>query len=288
LRVLGFTILISLGTCLIFGLVPAWQASQPDLHTALEQSGRTSGPGASRLRFRQLLVVFQVSVAVMLVIGAGLLIRSFWILQRVDPGFQSEGVLTSELILPYPKYAENTQINNFYNQLLERVPSIPGVKNATIAYDHPLSSNWLDEFEIEGRVVSPDGPSQSANFIPIGPDYFDTVGLRLAAGRRFTPQDDPDHPGVAIVNESFVKHYFPTEDALGRRLKPSPPAPPPSPRPWKSGWKASARSRPAKNASSNSSSRPHRDSSRWLKNDRFPSLPSPPVYRHGRALTWTP
>jgi len=223
LRVLGFTILISLGTCLIFGLVPAWQASQPDLHTALEQSGRTSGPGASRLRFRQLLVVFQVSVAVMLVIGAGLLIRSFWILQRVDPGFQSEGVLTSELILPYPKYAENTQINNFYNQLLERVPSIPGVKNATIAYDHPLSSNWLDEFEIEGRVVSPDGPSQSANFIPIGPDYFDTVGLRLAAGRRFTPQDDPDHPGVAIVNESFVKHYFPNEKALGQRLKPGPP-----------------------------------------------------------------
>jgi putative ABC transport system permease protein len=223
LRVLGFTILISLGTCLISGLVPAWQNSKPDLHTALEQSGRTSGPGASRLRFRQLLVVFQVSVAVMLVIGAGLLIRSFWILQRVDPGFQSEGVLTGELILPYPKYAENTQINNFYNQLIERISSIPGVKNATIAYDHPLSSNWLDEFQIEGRVVSPDSPSQSANFIPIGPDYFDTVGLKLVTGRRFTPQDDPDHPGVAIVNESFARHYFPNEQALGQRLKPGPP-----------------------------------------------------------------
>jgi len=223
LRVLGFTILISLGTCLIFGLVPAWQASKPDLQTALEQSGRTSGPGASRLRFRQLLVVFQVSVAVMLVIGAGLLIRSFWILQRVDPGFQSEGVLTADLILPFAKYAENTQVNNFYNQLLERVSSIPGVKNATIAYDHPLSSNWLDAFEIEGRVVSPDSTSQSANFIPIGPDYFDTVGLKLVTGRRFTPQDDPDHPGVAIVNESFAKHYFPNEQALGRRLKPGPP-----------------------------------------------------------------
>jgi len=223
LRVLGFTILISLGTCLIFGLVPAWQNSKPDLHTALEQSGRTSGPGASRLRFRQLLVVFQVSVAVMLVIGAGLLIRSFWILQRVDPGFQSEGVLTADLVLPFAKYAETSQINNFYNQLLERVPSIPGVKNAAIAYDHPLVSNWLDEVQIEGRVVPRDGPSQSANFLPIGPDYFDTVGLKMLAGRRFTPQDDPDHPGVAIVNESFVKHYFPNEQALGQRLKPGPP-----------------------------------------------------------------
>jgi putative ABC transport system permease protein len=223
LRVLGFTILISLGTCLIFGLVPAWQASKPDLHTALEQSGRTSGPGASRLRFRQLLVVFQVSVALMLVIGAGLLVRSFWILQRVDPGFQSEGVLTAEVILPFPKYSGGKQINNFYDQLLERLPSIPGVRNATIAYDHPLTSNWLDEFAIEGRVVSPDGPSQSANFIPIGPDYFDTVGLNLVAGRRFTPQDDQDHPGVAIINESFAKHYFPNENALGQRMKPGPP-----------------------------------------------------------------
>ena len=223
LRVLGFTILISLGTCLIFGLIPAWQASKPDLHTTLEQSGRTSGPGASRLRFRQLLVVFQVSVAVMLVIGAGLLIRSFWILQRVDPGFQSEGVLTAELILPFAKYSENTQVNNFYNRLLERIPSIPGVKNATIAYDQPLASNWLDEFQIEGRVVPRESRSQSANFIPIGPDYFDTVGLKLVAGRRFTPQDDPDHPGVAIVNESFAKHYFPNENALGQRLKPGPP-----------------------------------------------------------------
>lgn len=222
-RVLGFTILISLGTCLIFGLVPAWQASKPDLNTALEQSGRTSGPGASRLRFRQLLVVFQVSVAVMLVIGAGLLIRSFWILQRVDPGFHSEGVLTADLNLPFAKYSDPKQINNFYNQLLERIPSIPGVKNATISYDHPLVSNWLDAFEIEGRVVPADSRSQSANFIPIGPDYFETVGLKMAVGRRFTPQDDPDHPGVAIINESFARHYFPNENPLGQRLKPGPP-----------------------------------------------------------------
>ena len=223
LRVLGFTMLISLGTCLLFGLIPAWHASKPDLNKALEQSGRTSGPGASRLRFRQLLVVFQVSIAVMLVIGAGLLIKSFWRLQQVEPGFQSEGVLTAGLTLPVSKYSEPEQINNFHQQLIERIAAVPGVKSATIAYDHPLASNWLDSFEIEGRVVPAESRSQSANFIPIGPEYFDTVGLKLAAGRKFTPQDDQDHPGVAIVNESFVKHYFPGENPLGRRMKPGPP-----------------------------------------------------------------
>ncbi|HET6851459.1 MAG TPA: FtsX-like permease family protein, partial [Pyrinomonadaceae bacterium] len=205
-----------------FGLIPAWHASKPDLQTALEQSGRTSGPGASRLRFRQLLVVFQVSIAVMLVIGAGLLIKSFWVLQQVDPGFQAEGVLSAGLMLPFAKYADPGQINNFHKQVLERISALPGVKSATIAYDDPLHSNWLDSFQIEGRVPSPD-QSLSANFIPVGPDYFDTVGVRLAAGRKFTPQDDQDHPGVAIVNESFARHYFPNENPLGQRMRPAPP-----------------------------------------------------------------
>ena len=223
-EVLGFTMLIALGTCLIFGLGPALQTSKPDLNTALEQSGRTSGPGAGRLRFRQFLVVFQISMAVMLVIGAGLLIKSFWMLQRVDPGFESERVLSAGLTLTVSKYSEPEQVNNFHKQLLERVSAIPGVKHATIAYDHPLASNWTDSFEIEGRVLPPDGRSQSANFVPISPEYFDTVGLKLVTGRRFTPQDDQDHPGAVIVNESFVKQYFPNENALGQRMRLGPPA----------------------------------------------------------------
>ena len=222
-RVLGFTLLLSLVTCLLFGLVPAWHASKPDLQTALEQSGRTSGPGAARLRFRQLLVVFQVSVAVMLVVGAGLLIKSFWLLQRVDPGFKAERVLSADLILPASKYKEPTDINNFYQQLLARIAATPGVESATIAYDPPLRSNWIDAFEIEGRVAAAENRSQNANFIPVGPDYFKTVGAQIVRGRTFTPQDDADHPGAAIVNEAFVRHYFPNEEPLGRRLKPGPP-----------------------------------------------------------------
>ena len=224
LRVLGFTMLIALGTCLIFGLIPAWHASKPDLQTALEQSGRTSGPAANRLRFRQMLVVFQVCIAVMLVIGAGLLIKSFWLLQRVDPGFRAEGVLSAGLTLPASKYSDPNQINNFHKQLLERIAAVPGVKTASLAYDPPLQSNWTDSFAIEGRVLPPDSRPQSANFIPVGPDYFDTVGVQLVAGRRFTTLDDQDHPGVMLVNESFVKHYFPNENPLGRRIRP--PTPP--------------------------------------------------------------
>jgi len=223
-RVLGFTVLISFATCLIFGLIPAWHASRPDLHAALEQTGRTVAAGANRLRFRQVLVVFQVSIAVMLVIGAGLLIKSFWLLQRVDPGFRAEGVLSAGLTLPNSKYADPEQINNFHKQLLDRIATLPGVKTATIAYDQPLQSNWLDSFQIEGRVPSTDNQSMSANFIPVGPNYFDAVSVQLVAGRKFTTLDDQDHPGVAIVNESFVKHYFPNENVLGQRLRPSPPA----------------------------------------------------------------
>jgi len=222
-RVLGFTLLLSLVTCLLFGLVPAWHASKPDLQTALEQSGRTSGPGAARLRFRQMLVVFQVSVAVMLAIGAGLLIKSFWLLERVDPGFKAERVLSADLILPGVKYKEPADINNFYHQLLERLAALPGVESATIAYDPPLKSNWIDSFEIEGRVAAAEDRSQNANFIPVGADYFNTVGARIVRGRIFTPQDDAEHPGTAIVNEAFVRHYFPNEEPLGRRLKPGPP-----------------------------------------------------------------
>ena len=223
-RVLLFTLTLSLVTCVLFGLIPAWNASKPDLQIALEQSGRTSGPGAARLRFRQLLVVFQVSVAVMLVIGAGLLVKSFWRLQRVDPGFAAERVLSAGLTLPASKYNEPGKINNFFNQLLPQVSALPGVESATIAYDHPLQSNWLDSFEIEGRVAPAAGQSQSANFIPVGSSYFETVRAEVVRGRSFTPQDDADHPGVVIVNEAFVRHYFPGEDPLGRRLRPSPPA----------------------------------------------------------------
>jgi putative ABC transport system permease protein len=221
-RVLGFTLALSLITCLVFALVPAWQASKPDLHATLEQSGRTSGPGANRLRFRQLLVVFQVGMAVMLVIAAGLLIKSFWRLRSVDPGFQAEHVVKLDLTLS-SKYAKPEAINQFFKQFDDSVSKLPGVQSVAIAYDHPLQTNWIDSFQIEGRVVATDAASLQANFNPVGPDYFKALGMRLMSGRPFTSQDDQDHPGVAVVNESFVRQYFPNENPLGRHIKPGQP-----------------------------------------------------------------
>jgi putative ABC transport system permease protein len=167
-------------------------------------------------------------MAVMLVIGAGLLIKSFWRLRGVDPGFSAERVLSLSLTIPFAKYARPEQINQFFNQVHDGVSNLPGVQSTAIAYDHPLQTNWIDSFEIEGRVAAADSRGLSANFNPVGPDYFVTVGAPMIKGRQFTPQDDPDHPGVLIVNEAFVRHYFPNEEPLGRRLKIGPP-----PRLWR-------------------------------------------------------
>lgn len=222
-RVLLFTLGVSVLTCWIFGLAPAWQASKTDLQKTLEQSGRTSGPAAGRKRLRQLLIIFQVSMAVMLAIGAGLLLKSFWLLQKVDPGFKAEQLLSLGISLPASKYKEPEQINNFFNQLNESVSNLAGVQSEAIAYDRPLESNWLDSFSVEGVVTTAGSESSTAAFMPVSWDYFHTVGAQVLSGREFTPTDDPSHPGVAIVNEAFTRRYFPGEKAIGRRIKPGPP-----------------------------------------------------------------
>jgi putative ABC transport system permease protein len=221
-QVLAFTLLLSLVTCLLFGMVPAWQATKPDLQPTLEHGVRTSGPGTGQ-RFRQLLVVFQVSMAVMLVIAAGLLIKSFWRLRQVDPGFTSNNVLSAHVTLA-PQYHKPLKTNDFYNQLIERISVLPDVDAVAIAYDHPLESNMVDDFKIEGRTESESGRPASANFQPVSWDYFRTVGMTIISGRPFTQQDDQDHSGVAIVNEAFARQYLPQGKALGQRIQPVLPA----------------------------------------------------------------
>ena len=221
-QVLAFTLLLSLVTCLLFGMVPAWQATKPDLQPTLEHGVRTSGPGTGQ-GFRQLLVVFQVSMAVMLVIAAGLLIKSFWRLRQADPGFTSNNVLSAHVTLA-PQYHKPLKTNDFYNQLIERISVLPDVDAVAIAYDHPLESNMVDDFKIEGRTESESGRPASANFQPVSWDYFRTVGMTIISGRPFTQQDDQDHPGVAIVNEAFARQYLPQGTALGQRIQPVLPA----------------------------------------------------------------
>ena len=223
LRVLAFTIVLAVLTCLLFTLLPAWNAAKPDLQTTLDQGGRSSGSGVGRQRFRQLLVVFQVATAVMLVVGSGLLVKSFWHLRHVDPGFNPEHVLSLDITLPSSKYNNNQKVSTFYTKLLDRISALPGVVSAAVAYDHPLQVNWVDSFSIAGRPPI-GGAGLSANFNPVTWNYFRTVGIDIVAGRQFTVEDDENHPGVVIVNEAFVRHYFPDESALGQHLNLGPPA----------------------------------------------------------------
>ncbi len=218
-NVLGFTLLISLLSSLVFGLMPALQTSRPDLVETLKEGGRSLQPGTSRQMFRRLLVVAQVSLAVILVTAAGLLIRSFWQLNRVNPGFNAQGVLLFDLTLPQSKYADWYQIRDFYAEFLERVNRIPGVESTAVAYDHPLKSTWIDSFSIEGRPEPEPGEHPSGRFRPVSAGYFRTVGMELERGRLFTEQDDTDRPGVIIINDALARRYFSDEDPLGKRVQ---------------------------------------------------------------------
>jgi putative ABC transport system permease protein len=223
-RVLLFTLALSALTSLVFGFAPALQASRADLRETLKEAGRAGGASPSRQRFRRLLVVAQVALAVVLVVGAALLVKSFRRLREVDPGFNPERVAVLSLSLPQSKYAEWQKISGFYSQLVERVRALPGVRSATIAYDNPLTSNWLDSFTIEGRPEPQAGDTPVECFRPVGHEYFRTVGIELVRGRHFEEQDDPAHTGAAIINEAFARKYFPGEDPLGKRLLTQTPA----------------------------------------------------------------
>jgi putative ABC transport system permease protein len=223
-RVLLFTLALAAFTSLVFGFVPALQASRADLRETLKEAGRSTGAAVFRQRFRRLLVVAQVALAVVLVVGAALLVKSFWRLRQVDPGFNPEHVAVLSLSLPQSKYAEWQKISAFYSQLVERVRGLPGVRSATIAYDNPLTSNWLDSFTVEGRPDPEAGQTPVECFRPVGHEYFRTVGIELVKGRHFDERDDPVHPGATIVNEAFARKYFPGEEPLGKRLLTSTPA----------------------------------------------------------------
>jgi predicted permease len=220
-RVLIFTIVICLLTSILFATVMAIRSMTSNLIGSLKQAERGSGESKTARRFQQTLVVFQLSLAALLVLGAGLLIRSFWQLQKVDPGFNPHNLLVAEMVLPNSRYATWHQVNNFYSQLAEQIKTLPNVRSVAVAYDHPLESNWINSFGIENNSdpeLEPGG-----RFIPVGPDYFKTAGIELPNGREFTNQDDPHHAGVVIVNEQLVRKYFSNQNPIGKFLRITPP-----------------------------------------------------------------
>ncbi|MBV8856909.1 MAG: ABC transporter permease [Acidobacteria bacterium] len=218
-RVLGVTFLISLVTGFLFGLAPALQASQVDLNETLKEGGRTQGAGTAGNRALSLLVVSEVALSLVLLIGAGLMIRSFVSLQQVDPGFNAHNVLTAWLYLPPTKYDEGPKMLAFHEQLTERISHLPGVKAVSTVSDLPLGGTGMTMgFQVEGSPEPLPGQKPEANYRVIAPSYFDVMGVSLMRGRAFTEQDRDGSPGVVVVNQTLAQRYWPGQDAVGKRI----------------------------------------------------------------------
>ena len=219
-RVLGFTLLVSVLTGVVFGLVPALHSSKTELTESLKEGGRGSGEGARRNRVRSVLVVGELAVAVVLLVGAGLLIQSLWRLRQVSPGFQPQNVLTFVVGIPDVKYPTQKQAQ-FYNDLTTRIKAWPGVQVASSVIPLPLSGDRFSiSFVIDGRPVAK-GDEPSADFFAANFGYFQAMGIPIIKGRDFTERDDPSSPGVIIVTDAFARQHFPNEDVLGKRIKPA-------------------------------------------------------------------
>jgi len=219
-RVVLFTFAICFLTGLLFGLVPAMQYSNPDLNETLKESGRGSTAGLRRQKFRSAMVISEVALSVVLLIGAGLFIRSFYQLVKVDPGFNPEYVLAVQVILPQIRYPETKNTVAFFRQLADRVRELPGVQEVGMSTRVPLDDNqWQSSFWIEGRPDPGPGNHPSAEVTLADPNYHHTVGIKLLKGREFTERDDRDHPFVVMIDESFAKKYWPDEDPIGKRIQ---------------------------------------------------------------------
>jgi predicted permease len=216
-RVFGFTLLISLGAGILFGLIPALQASKVNLSDALKDGGRSSG-GSGHNRLRNLLVVSEVALALALLIGAGLMSRSFIRLMSVDPGLDPRNVLTADIRLSRSKYSRPQQAV-FFQQLLERLRAVPGIQAAGVVYPMPLSG--MEEnvaFDIEGQPPPAPGDQRTAGPRGVGPGYFKAQGIQILKGRVFTEIDGGDTPPVVVINEALARRYWPDQDPIGRRI----------------------------------------------------------------------
>lgn len=229
LPVLAFTVTVSIATGVIFGVLPAWRGSQVHLVGSLKSGGGQSGVGSGSQRLRDVLVVTEVALAVVLLAGAALMVRSFEKLYRQDPGFRAEHVLTLRTSLPHPRYADFTRRTEFYQEVVERVESLPGVVAAGYATWLPLGNTGGGSLvQVENKPVDPKH-RLIANVRVVTPDYFRTIGMTLLRGRLLDNGDGADSLKVAVINQTMAQTYWPNVDAIGRRFQRPRPA---SQAPW--------------------------------------------------------
>jgi len=217
--VLLFSGALTLATGLIFGIVPALQGSKIDLHDALKETGTRLTAGSARARMRSVLVIAEMALALMLLAGAGLLVRSLVSIQEIDPGFNAKNLLTAFVMLPPSKYPEPRRQAAFFREVVDRIASIPGVESAAGADSAPMLSNDAGPVSIEGHEPRPGEMEIHAERPKITPDYFRAMGIRLVRGRIFTWADNENTPQVAMINEAAARQYWPNEDAMGKRVR---------------------------------------------------------------------
>jgi putative ABC transport system permease protein len=215
--VLAFTFLVALGTGILFGLLPALQTARVDSAQTLKEGGRGGSGGPGRQRLRSFLIVSEVSLALVLLVGAGLLVKSFLRVLGADPGFEPEGTLTLTVSLPPSSYDEPAKRAAFFDRVLEGLEGIPGVR----AYGStaPLLGHWQTSFTVEGQPEALPGQAPSTDITRVSPGLVRAMGMRLVRGRDFTARDREGRPLVCIVDETMAATYWPGEDPLGRRLR---------------------------------------------------------------------
>ena len=221
-NVLLFLLGLAAVTAVIFGVLPALQMSRGVPIDALREGGRGMRGGLARRGLRQALVVSEVALAVVLVVGAALLVKSFWRMQRVDPGFVPDRMLVVQIQLPQSRYggfADADRVRQFYADLYSRLSNRPEVQSVAIAMQHPLSPGWTSSFTIAGREPPVHGQEPESSIRPVMPGYFRAVGAKLLRGREIQESDGVGAPGVVVINEAFARLHFPNEDPIGRRLE---------------------------------------------------------------------
>jgi putative ABC transport system permease protein len=215
-NVAWFTFALTFLTGLLFGLAPALKSSKPDLNESLNNGGRGATAGVG---LRSALVVSEIALSLVLLAGAGLMIRSFLRLQSVDSGFDPRNLLTLRLSLPEARYQEAHQVVSFYQQLTERLGRLPGVESVAATHALPLSGmGGVRPFTVEGRPRQEPGNAPAVQYRMVSPGYFRTMKITLIRGRDFTKQDEGQAAGVVIINQAFQRRYFPDEDPVGKRI----------------------------------------------------------------------
>ena len=218
-RVLGFTFALSIITGLFFGVFPAWRASKLNLHDILKEGGRGASGTGSHARFRNVLVASEVALSLVLLVCAGLMIRSLLAMGNVNPGIRPDHLLTMRLSTAEDRYGDAVAVRNFYRQALEKVSSIPGVRGTSLSMGLPLQgASFGMPFQIASHPQVPISEAPGEAYELVSHDFFRTMGIALRKGRFFTERDNENGPPVSIVNEAFVKKYMANEEPIGQRL----------------------------------------------------------------------